>query len=100
MKLDELIQERDAYGGKILKLGISIAVIFILPVLIIAGISYLSGIRFIYLFPIAFIVSWTLVVILYKRVSKKVKTLDKQIQDLRAQKHHDDVVTASENTLL
>ena len=83
MKLEELEKKRDSYGGKIVKLALLIAVIFLVPVLVIAGISYYGDIKFMYLFPIAFVVSWVLVILLYRKVSKEVKGLDRQIKDLK-----------------
>jgi predicted tellurium resistance membrane protein TerC len=100
MKLEELIKQRDAYGGKILKLGITIAVIFIVPVLVVLGLSFLTGIEFMYLFPIAFIISWTSVIILYRKISKEVKLLDHQIKKLRAQETNDTSNHVSDNTSL
>jgi len=85
MELEQLIQQRDAYGGKIVKLLIHIGLIFIVPILVIALVSYLTGITFMYLFPVAFIISWTGVILLYRKVSKEVRALDVRIKELREQ---------------
>ncbi len=93
MKLEELEKKRDAYAGKIVNLAIKVAVIFIVPILIISGISYLSDIKFMYLFPLAFITSWTGVILLYRKISKEVRALDARIKQLRAQETNSDILS-------
>lgn len=100
MKLEELIQQRDAYGGRILKLAIQIGIIFIAPILLITLISYLTHIKFMYLFPLAFIISWTAVIFLYRKISKEVRALDQQIKELRAEQEVNDEGHSSQHTLL
>lgn len=100
MKLEELLQQRDAYGEKIVKLMIQIALIFLAPILVMAGISYLFDIQFMYLFPVAFIISWTFVIRLYRRYAKEVRALDAQIKALRDQEKPDEDNTLSDTTSL
>lgn len=102
MKLKELEKKRDAYAGKIIKLAITVAVIFIAPILVITGISYFFNIEFMYLFPLAFIISWTLVILLYRKMSKEVKALDHQIKELKAEEKviNDAEINATKNTSL
>lgn len=83
MELETLLKEREAYGGKILKLGIQIAVIFIVPVGLAVLANHLWNISFIYLFPLAFIISWTCVIVLYRRISREVRELDTKIKALK-----------------
>lgn len=96
MKLGELIRQRDAYGGKILKLVIQVAGIFLLPILIIYGITLVTDIKFIYLFPVAFIVSWLSIFFLYRKIFRKLKELDNRIRELRVKKANLDVAPTSE----
>lgn len=83
MELEKLLKQREVYASKIVSLAIKIAGIFLIPVLIIAGVSYLFQIPFMYLFPIAFVGSWVGVIILYKIKSREVRELDAQIKNLR-----------------
>lgn len=83
MELETLLKKREAYAGKIVKLGIQIAVIFLLPAVAAVLLSKYFGISFLYFFPGAFIISWTLVIYLYKKISKEVKALDAEIKELR-----------------
>lgn len=85
MELDKLLKERDAYAGKIFKLGIIIAVIFLFPAIIAIVLSKFFGISQILLFGIAFVVSWSSVFFLYKKINKQVTELDQRIAQLRKQ---------------
>jgi archaellum biogenesis protein FlaJ (TadC family) len=102
MKLEELEKKRDAYAGKIIKLAIVIAAIFIVPILAITGISHFAGIKFMHLFPVAFITSWTFVVLLYRKVSREVNDLNRQIKDIKDKETviNDADITATEHTSL
>ena len=82
MELEKLIKKRDAYAGKILKLGIIIAVIFILPAIIALLLTKYFNISYAYTLGGAFIVSWTGVVFLYRKIYREVKILETQIRDL------------------
>lgn len=100
MKLEELIQQRNAYGGKILKLAIQVAGIFLVPILIIYGITLITDIKFIYLFPAAFIISWVSIFFLYRKVSREVKDLDRRIRELRAEETTSDIAPMSDTKKL
>jgi hypothetical protein len=66
-------------------LGIQIAVIFLVPALLALLAYKVFGISFMYVFPLAFIISWTGVILLYKKISKEVRALDARIKELRVQ---------------
>lgn len=83
MKLEKLIKKREAEAGKFVKLMIQIAAIFLIPVVFAVFLSKYFEISFLYFFPLAFIVSWIIVFFLYRKISKKMKNLDKQINELR-----------------
>ncbi len=85
MELEKLIKKRDAYAGKILHLGIQIAAIFLVPIVLAIVIHWYLDISYFYLFPLAFIISWTGVIILYRKISKEVRELDNKIKELREQ---------------
>lgn len=100
MKLEELIQQRNEYGAKILKLAIQVAGIFLIPILLIYGITLISDIKFIYLFPVAFIISWLSIFFLYRKISREVKDLDRRIRELRAIEATSDVAPTSDTKKL
>jgi predicted tellurium resistance membrane protein TerC len=83
MELEDLIKKRDAYAGKILKLGITIAIIFLVPALIAILLKHYFAISYVYSLTFAFIISWTGVIFLYRKINKEVKALEMQIKELR-----------------
>lgn len=83
MELEKLIKKRDAYAGKIVRMAIYIALIFIIPVGIALGVYFLFDIPLVYTFPVAFISSWIWVILVYKKVSKEARLLDAQIKELK-----------------
>lgn len=85
MELHELEKERDAYSGKIAQLAIHIAVIFALPALIAIGLSHWFSFSLMFSLAPAFVISWTLIVMLYRRVDKKVRQLEENISRLRSE---------------
>lgn len=100
MELEKLIKQRDAYGGQIINLAIKIAILFLVPAVLAILANQYVGISYIYVFPLAFIISWTGVILLYKKISKEVRALDVRIKELRAQETNPDSVsidTTSEN---
>lgn len=96
MELEKLLKQREAEAGKLVKLMIKIAVIFLIPAAIAVFLSQYFNLSFFYFFPGAFITSWTLVILLYRKVSKKMKGLDARIKELRAeqgQSHNKDITS-------
>ncbi len=79
MELETLEKKRDAYAGKMVHLMIYIGLIFLIPALIAILIAWLIGVSSFTLFPVAFVLSWTLVVLLYRKYNREVKELDRQI---------------------
>jgi len=97
MELEKLLKQRNAYAGKILPLGIKIAVIFLIPAAIMVAISKIWNVNFIYLFPAAFIISWSGVRNVYQKVAREVRALDARIKELREQETNS-VDSSSEDT--
>ena len=89
MNLQELEKKRDAYSSKIASLAIQIALIFAIPAGIAVLAYYFLEIRIVYTLPIAFILSWVLVIRLYQKVDKKVRTLEAQIRELKQKETSD-----------
>lgn len=83
MTLQELEKERNAYASQITNLAIKIAVIFVVPVLLAIGVSRLFDVSLVYTMPIAFIISWVLVIRMYRKVDKKVRELEEKIRALK-----------------
>lgn len=83
MKLKELEQQRDAYAGRIAKLAIQIALIFGVPAALAIGLSRWFEVKIMYLLPVAFIISWIMVITLYRKVDRKVRELEQQISELK-----------------
>ena len=83
MEIEKLLKERDAYAGKILKLGITIAVIFLFPAIIAVLLGRYYNFSYVYTLGGAFIISWTGVVFLYRKISREVKHLEERIHELR-----------------
>jgi len=69
MELEKLIKQRDSYAGKILGLAIRIAVLFLVPAVLAILANTFLGAPLRYVFPLAFIISWTGVVLLYKKIT-------------------------------
>lgn len=88
MELEKLLKKRDEFAGRILPLGVKIAVIFLVPAAVGVAITKIWNINFLYLFPAAFILSWSGVIYLYRKVSGEVRALDARIKELRSQDAH------------
>ena len=81
MELHELEKERDAYSGRITHLAIHIALIFAIPAGVSVLLKYFLETPVVYTLPIAFVLSWILVIRLYRKIDKKVRSLETQIRD-------------------
>lgn len=89
MKLDELQKlekEREMLAGKIVRLAIHIALIFAVPVALALGIHFGFGIRLVYVLPVAVIISWVLVIRLYRKTDQKMRYLDQRIMELKKER--------------
>ena len=83
MELETLLRQRESYAGKILKIGVQIAIIFLIPALIGVVLSKTLNISFLYFLPGAFIISWVFVFYLYRKIKIEMKKLDNHINELR-----------------
>lgn len=81
MKLHELEKKRDEYTGKIVQLAIHIALIFAIPAALALLLKYLLEVPIMYTLPVAIILSWILVIRLYKKTERAVRSLEEQIRD-------------------
>lgn len=83
-ELKKLEKERDNHVTRIFWAGLEIAALFAAPLVlaILIGLKIGGNAKWIAL-PIAFIFSWILVVFRFNKLSKKMKKLDKDINDLR-----------------
>jgi len=81
MNLHELEKKRDAYAGRIAYLAIQIALIFGLPAATALLLQYFFEVPIVYALPVAFILSWVLVIRLYRSVDRKVRHLEEQIRE-------------------
>lgn len=78
-------QQRDAYASKILPLGIKIAVIFLIPAAIAVLLNKFLNVPIRYTLPVAFLLSWYGVIMIYRKTSREVRALDQKIKELRNQ---------------
>ena len=88
MNLQELEKERDAYAGRIGKLAIHIALIFAIPVVLAIGIGRLLDVSLVYTIPFAVVISWVLVIRMYRKVDAKVRGLEEKIRDIKKEEQH------------
>lgn len=83
-ELKKLEAEREKYITRIFWILIEIAFIFGIPAAIAVILIKLWGGNTIYVaLPTAFILSWVILVIHFRKVSKRLKELDKKIKELR-----------------
>ncbi len=83
-ELKKLEKQRDDHVTRIFWAGLEIAGLFAVPLVIaiLIGLQIGGNAKWIALL-IAFIISWIMVVFRFKKLSKKMKKLDKDINDLR-----------------
>ena len=83
-KLTQLEKQREDHVTRIFWAGLEIAGLFAVPLVIaiLIGLRLGAEAKWIAL-PIAFVFSWVLVVFRFKKISKKMKALDQEINDLR-----------------
>lgn len=82
-ELEQLEKKRDLLAFRVVKLMIHIALIFAIPAAIAIAIHYFFDIRFRFLFPVAFILSWILVIRLYRKTDRQMRELDQRIMKLK-----------------
>lgn len=87
MEIDRLKQEKDKYVTKIFYLGLKIAIIFAVPAVggVLLGkrldILYGTGKTITYsILAFAFVFSWTITLIMYNNLAKKIKKVESQIK--------------------
>jgi hypothetical protein len=85
-KIKALEEKREAHITKIFWLCIEIALVFLIPALIGVYLSNLlfPNLRFITL-AATFIISWTIVIFRYQSISKKMRSIDMEIKELKSQ---------------
>jgi uncharacterized membrane protein YhdT len=83
MELHELKKKRDAYAGKIAQLAITIAIIFALPAGLAIGLSYWFSFSVMYALLPACVISWVLVILIYRKVDREVRELEMNIAQLQ-----------------
>lgn len=88
MDIQELEKERDAYAQKIGKLALYIALIFAIPVIIAILITRYFDIAIWWTLGASFIVSWFFVIRFYRKVDRKVRTLEEKIRTLKQAEEH------------
>lgn len=86
MEIEKLKEEKDKYVTKIFYLGLKIALIFAIPALIAVFVGkkldliYGTGKNITYSFlAFAFILSWTMTIMMYNSLAKKIKKIEKDI---------------------
>lgn len=89
MELHELEKKRDAYAGRIAHLAIHIALIFAIPAGIALLLKYFFEVSIAYTLPVAFVLSWILVIRLYRKIDKTVRTLEEQIRERKKEESLD-----------
>jgi len=95
MELENLLKQRNAYAGKIIPLGVKIAVIFLIPAALVVVSNRVWNINYFITLPIAFILSWSGVIWLYRKMSAEVRALDARIKKLRSQDAHQKTLESS-----
>jgi hypothetical protein len=95
MELENLLKQRDAYAGKIIPLGVKIAVIFLVPAVFVVVSNRVWNINYFYTLPVAFILSWSGVIWLYRKMSAEVRALEVRIKKLRTQDTHKETLETS-----
>jgi len=84
-ELDVLVKEREQHVTRLFWLALEIALIFLLPalaVVYIAGNIWSKQVAW-YLLPFSFVLSWVIVFVRYRSLSKKLQGLDARIRELR-----------------
>lgn len=84
-------KEREGYITKLFWFALEIALIFLVPALIAVFISLeFWGKKAVwYALPFTFVLSWVIVVIRWRKINKILTKLDKDILELKKQKHYD-----------
>jgi uncharacterized membrane protein len=89
--LEQLIQKRDAYVHNLFWLSLKIAGFFAVPAVLFALLGKKidssfendSSLYTIIFLCIAFVFSWTLTIISFKKINKKIKNIESEIQTER-----------------
>lgn len=85
-----LQKEREKHITKLFWFALEIALIFLIPALsaIFISLEYFTKKVAIFTLPFTFILSWIIVFIRWKKINKILTDLDKNILELKKQKHH------------
>lgn len=83
-QLKALERERDSHVTRIFWVGLEIAILFAIPlaVAILIGLKFGGVVKWIAL-AIAFVLSWVLMIVRYRKVAHKMEALDRDVKQLR-----------------
>lgn len=85
--IKQLETERQAQITKLFVLAVEIAFIIAIPAFLVLGLGKMFGkMWWIIGFPVAIILSWAIIVSLYRRLNKKMTDLDRRIKELKENK--------------
>lgn len=86
-QIQKLEKEREYHVTRVFWLCLEIIFIFAVPAAIALGIIFITGNKHLafYLLPIAFILSWVVLIVKYRKVAKKLQGLDAKIRELKKQ---------------
>ena len=84
-QIKKLEKERDSYVTRIFWLCLEIIFIFGVPAVIVLIVVFATDNKQLawYLLPIAFILSWIILIMKYKKMAKTLESLDAQIRELK-----------------
>ena len=83
-QLEQVSAEREQFVTRIFWLGLEIASLFAIPLVAAILIGLRIGGNAVWIgLPIAFVLSWVLVIIRYRKISKKMTLLDEKMRTLR-----------------
>lgn len=84
-ELKKLENQRQTYITKLFVFAVQIAFIFAIPAFTVLFLGKVFGGLWNWIgFPVALILSWTMVALLYKKLHKKLKSLDEQIKLIKS----------------
>lgn len=88
-QIQKLEKERDSYVTRVFWLCLEIIFIFGIPAAIALIIIFTTGNKQLgwYLLPIAFVLSWIILIMKYRKMAKTLEGLDAKIRELKKSPH-------------